>query len=209
MAYCGLRIADCGLDCGLESAFRIPHSAMTCGASAWTSIGTSHRARTDSARRRSASSTAPNSGTPDGTRKHLNPRTPASTSASSSPALSGTTPPQNPTSTCTRPRAAARFASSAATVVVAGTLLSGMSTIAVTPPAAAARVAVSKPSQSVRPGSLTCTCVSTRPGDTTRSPKSISSAYRSAKAFAPRSSGLALLSSAFALRSSAFALRSS
>ena len=45
-----------------------------------------------------------------------------------------------------------------------------MSTIVVTPPAAAARVAVSKPSHSVRPGSLTCTCVSTRPGETTRSP---------------------------------------
>src|SRR5258705_4695388 len=48
-------------------------------------------------------------------------------------------------------------------------LLNGMSTIVVTPPAAAARVAVSNPSHSVRPGSLTCTCVSTIPGDTTRS----------------------------------------
>lgn len=37
-----------------------------------------------------------------------------------------------------------------------------MSTIVVTPPAAAARVAVAKPSHSVRPGSLTCTWVSTR-----------------------------------------------
>ena len=201
MAYCGLRIADCGLDCGLESAFRIAHSAMACGDSAWTSNGTPRRARADSAGRRSASATALNSGTPDGTRKHLNPRTPASTRASSSPALPGTTPPQNPTSTCTRPRAAARFASSAATVVVAGTLLSGMSTIVVTPPAAAARVAVSKPSQSVRPGSLTCTCVSTRPGDTTRSWKSIGSADRSAEAFARRSSAFARPSS-YALRSS-------
>jgi len=42
-----------------------------------------------------------------------------------------------------------------------------MSTIVVMPPAAAARVAVSKPSHSVRPGSLTCTCVSTRPGEIT------------------------------------------
>ena len=39
-----------------------------------------------------------------------------------------------------------------------------MSTIVVTPPATAARVAVAKPSHSVRPGSLTCTWLSTRPG---------------------------------------------
>ena len=48
-------------------------------------------------------------------------------------------------------------------------LFSGMSTIVVTPPAAAARVAVAKPSHSVRPGSLTCTCVSTSPGMSTSS----------------------------------------
>src|SRR6266568_3855508 len=48
-------------------------------------------------------------------------------------------------------------------------LLSGMSTRVVTPPAAAARVAVSKPSHSVRPGTFTWTCASTRPGMTTRS----------------------------------------
>ena len=68
------------------------------------------------------------------------------------------------------PRASPR---APATVVVAGTLLSGMSTIVVTPPAAAARVAVSNPSHSVRPGSLTWTCVSTMPGEMTRSPKSV------------------------------------
>ena len=55
------------------------------------------------------------------------------------------------------------------TVVVGGRLLSGMSMIVVTPPAAAARVAVAKPSHSVRPGSLTCTWVSTRPGSSTSS----------------------------------------
>src|SRR4051812_41843548 len=44
-----------------------------------------------------------------------------------------------------------------------------MSTIVVTPPAAAARVAESKPSHSVRPGSLTWTWVSTRPGTSTSS----------------------------------------
>jgi len=42
-------------------------------------------------------------------------------------------------------------------------------TSAVMPPAAAARVAVSNPSHSVRPGSLTWTCVSTIPGEITRS----------------------------------------
>ena len=47
-----------------------------------------------------------------------------------------------------------------------------MSTMVVTPPAAAARVAVGKPSHSVRPGSLTCTWVSTRPGSRATSPRS-------------------------------------
>ncbi len=67
------------------------------------------------------------------------------------------------------PRAAVRFFSSAAIEVVAGMLLSGMSIRVATPPEAAARVAVRKPSQSVRPGSLMWTCVSTRPGMTTES----------------------------------------
>ena len=48
-------------------------------------------------------------------------------------------------------------------------LLSGMSTMVVTPPAAAALVADVKPSQSVRPGSLTCTWASTTPGISTSS----------------------------------------
>ncbi len=50
-----------------------------------------------------------------------------------------------------------------------------MSTIAVTPPTAAAAVADAKPSQSVRPGSLTWTCVSTTPGMSTASSGSVSS----------------------------------
>ena len=57
-----------------------------------------------------------------------------------------------------------RFTSNASRSVVAGRQFSGMSMIVVTPPAAAARVAEAKPSHSVRPGSFTCTCVSTRPG---------------------------------------------
>ena len=49
----------------------------------------------------------------------------------------------------------------------------GMSTMVVIPPAAAALVAVSYPSQSVRPGSLMCTCASTIPGIITSLPPSI------------------------------------
>ncbi|CAB4816592.1 unannotated protein [freshwater metagenome] len=48
-------------------------------------------------------------------------------------------------------------------------LLSGISITVVTPPAAAALVAVANPSHGVRPGSFICTCVSTTPG--MRTPK--------------------------------------
>ena len=52
-------------------------------------------------------------------------------------------------------------------------ILTGMSTMVVIPPAAAAVVAVSKPSQSVlSPGSLTWTWLSTMPGINTREPQS-------------------------------------
>ena len=68
--------------------------------------------------------------------------------------------------------AAARLVSRASGSRVGGMLFSGMSRIVVTPPAAAARVAVAKPSHSVRPGSLTWTWVSTRPGSRTTSPPS-------------------------------------
>ena len=102
----------------------------------------------------------------------MKPSTPASCSAATCSSLPGTTPPQNPTSTNACRPAASRFTSSAATVVVGGSEFSGMSTIVVTPPAAAARVAVSNPSQCVRPGSLTCTWLSTSPGSRARSPRS-------------------------------------
>jgi hypothetical protein len=69
------------------------------------------------------------------------------------------TPPQNATSVQHRAaRAAARLVAKFSTVVVGGIELSGMSTTVVMPPDAAARVPVQKPSQSVRPGSLRCTC---------------------------------------------------
>ena len=51
-----------------------------------------------------------------------------------------------------------------------------MSTKVVVPPAAAARVAVAKPSHSVRPGSFRWTWVSTTPGSTASSPTSSSAA---------------------------------
>ena len=55
--------------------------------------------------------------------------------------------------------------SRAGTSQVGGMLMSGMSMIVVTPPAAAAAVTVAKPSHSVRPGSLTCRW--SRPGQAT------------------------------------------
>ncbi len=50
-----------------------------------------------------------------------------------------------------------------------GIEFSGMSMMVVMPPAAAARVALAKPSHKVRPGSLTCTWVSVKPGSSTSS----------------------------------------
>ena len=81
-------------------------------------------------------------------------------------------PPQNPKSTSAVPPAASALARSPLAVVVTGTLFRGMSTIVVTPPAAAARVAVWNPSHSVRPGSFTWTWVSTTPAITTEFPTS-------------------------------------
>ena len=109
---------------------------------------------------------------PECTRNALAPSTPAWINPSSWSVWPGTTPAWKPTSTHSWPRAAATFSRRAATVVVTGLLLSGMSTSVVTPPAAAAWVPVAKPSHSVRPGSFRWTWVSTKPGMTTRSPTS-------------------------------------
>ena len=114
----------------------------------------------------------------ESTRKHLKPSTPSATRPASSPALPGTTPPQSPTSTAHARRRARASPRAPSSVVVGGMQLSGMSTRVVTPPAAAARVAVSKPSHSVRPGSLMCTWVSTRPGQDASSPASSTRAGR-------------------------------
>lgn len=56
------------------------------------------------------------------------------------------------------------FCARASGVVVTGKQLSGMSTMVVIPPAAAARVAVVKPSHWVRPGWFTWTGVSIKQG---------------------------------------------
>ena len=125
------------------------------GSSACTSSGSPSDASTGSACRRSSSVTCSNSSTPEGDRKLLNPSTPDCARGARSAEFPGTTPPQRATSTWHFSCAACLFASSPATVVVAGTLFSGISTSVVTPPAAAARVACSNPSQSARPGSLT------------------------------------------------------
>ena len=63
-----------------------------------------------------------------------------------------------------RARGRRAFASNAAPSIVGGWALSGISMQAVAPPAASARVPVAQPSQSVRPGSLKCTCASITPG---------------------------------------------
>ncbi len=99
-------------------------------------------------------------------RKHLKPRTPPAPAARDRAYCQERRRPRirRRRSIALAPRPASPPAPS--TVVVVGMLLSGMSTRVVTPPAAAARVACSKPSQSVRPGSLMWTCVSTSPGST-------------------------------------------
>ena len=142
-------------------------AAITSASSAWAISSAPSRAASAIAAARPAGSSGGNSGTPESTRKHLKPNTPAACIPSSSPTLPGTAPPQNPTSMCACATAHSRLRCRPATVVVAGMLLSGMSITVVTPPAAAARVPVSKPSHSVRPGSLMCTCVSTSPGSST------------------------------------------
>ena len=80
------------------------------------------------------------------------------------PRFVSSTPPQKPSCVCALCSAHACLTCNASTDRVGGFELSGMSSTVVTPPAAAARVAQSKPSHSVRPGSLICTCVSTMPG---------------------------------------------
>lgn len=110
---------------------------------------------------------------PEGDRKDLNPRAPAACrlrSSRPSRAFPGTMPAQAATSTAAAPRQAARLALRLATLVVTGSLFSGMSSSVVMPPAAAARVAEATPSQSSRPGVLMCTCTSTRPGPTRAEP---------------------------------------
>ena len=144
------------------------------GSSAWTSDGTPSPRMIGKAEASSAGLTIGNSPTPESTRNDLNPQTPSSTSGPIWSSDPGMRPPQKATSTLSFPSAAARFSDKAPTLTVGGIELSGISTIVVVPPAAAALVAVPNPSHSDRPGSLTWTWESTSPGMTTRSPKSTS-----------------------------------
>ena len=147
---------------GREARKRAYCSPSACGAwsmarasSAWTIMSESKVFSSARSFSISSASSGGNSSTPECSRKHLKPNTPASCSGRRSPRFPGTAPPQKPTSTNAWPAAAARFSSSAARLTVGGMLFSGMSRMVVTPPAAAARVAEAKPSHSVRPGSFT------------------------------------------------------
>ena len=118
----------------------------------------------------------------------MKPNTPAACSPSSSPTLPGhRAAPEPDVDVRLRGRGLALALPGPPTVVVAGMLLSGMSITVVTPPAAAERVPVSKPSHSVRPGSLMCTCVSTRPGSST-SPSARRDGLAGGDRFAPGAS---------------------
>ena len=112
----------------------------------------------------SCSLTGGNSAIPESIKNDLTPSTPAVNNSSKSSILCGTTPPQKPQSTQSLSLTAANFSSKAVLVIVTGIQFNGISTKVVIPPAAAAWVAVLKPSHSVRPGSLICTCESTKPG---------------------------------------------
>ena len=144
-------------------------AAMASLSSAWTSSGQSRPLSVRSAASTPSGSRAGNSG-PAGTMKHLKPRAPASRRASSWPMLSGTAPPQNPTSTWHCPAAARSLASSAATLTVGGSLIDRHVHESRYPPGCGQRGSHSRtPPTPVLPGSQTWTCESTIPGRTTRS----------------------------------------
>ena len=90
-------------------------------------------------------------------------------------------PPQIAKSVTELRVALACFSSNASTSIVGGEAFSGISKNNVPPPAANAREPVSKPSQSLRPGSLKCTWESITPGNTCSLDASISSLAEPAK----------------------------
>ncbi len=143
--------------------------ASSCGSSAWQMSNPPNSATSRIACSSLSYDNEPYSSTPLGERKHLKPNTPASHSFLRCPIFVSSTPPQKPSCTCALCKAHCFLRSRASQVNVGGFELSGMSSTVVTPPAAAAWVAHSKPSHSVRPGSLMCTCVSTMPGISTSS----------------------------------------
>jgi hypothetical protein len=163
-------------DCGSDGIFEgTPSMSSQC-----TSKGMLCFAITGITFRKSASVTLGNSSIPECVRKALNPNTPASIKPSISFSLPGTMPPQNPQLACNWSFAAASFRWKASALVVTGVEFSGISTSVVIPPVIAALVAVSNPSQPVRPGSLIWTCGSIKPGINALSPASTSSQSASA-----------------------------
>src|SRR5688572_26996503 len=107
--------------------------------------------------------------------KALKPTTPRPASCSSLSRLSGVRPPHMAKSVWLFCAAAWRLASKLGQSRAGGAEFSGMSKKQVPPPAASADEPVSKPSQSVRPGSLKWTWWSMRPGNRCRPVASISS----------------------------------
>ena len=121
-----------------------------------------------------ASVMAGNSGTPLSQRNALTPTAPRAARSRNGAGSVPMRPPHSAKSTIDSRSPAARFASNAAPSTTGGREFSGMSMTVVTPPAAAARLPWYQPSQSVRPGSLKCTCASTTPGNASSPRASIS-----------------------------------
>ncbi len=110
-----------------------------------------------------------NSATPESSRKHLKPKTPASCSGRKSLRLSGTAPPQKPTSTYACPRARSAFGLQRGRVRRRRDAVQRHVDDRRDPARRRGPGGLSKPSHSVRPGSLTWTWVSTSPGSSTSS----------------------------------------
>ena len=166
---------------------------MVSASSACTIISDPQEAVSASAASSSSGVSGGNSSTPECSRKPLKPNTPSSCSERISGRFPGTAPAQKPTSTKAFRSAKSCLYSRAGEFTVEGTEFRGMSRMVVTPPAAAALVALAKPSHSVRPGSLTCTCASTRPGR--RVSSGASSTTSSPSSPAPRGAMAAILPS--------------
>ena len=146
-----------GVAAGFVRTSRAVPAAPSPTNSAWTRSGSPARASSGIAALRSLSPAFGNSSMPEWQRNALNPATPGVGECPDLPANAGHDSPVKPAIDAQLAAGGLSLSSSASVVVVTGELLSGMSKSEVIPPAAAARVAVSNPSHSVRPGSLMCT----------------------------------------------------